>query len=164
MNFDTSPEFGKFLLIVFVLGFIGISPTIIISLYFFILFLKYIGIPRINSLVYYSLIIIMFPIVIVYRIIYRILDYKEPSQEHKDYCAKRDLCRNMPRLRKEVGKLSNFRRFVRKILRRGRIKRYHIIHNNIIELSVPNLTGLFAILVIGLVSISFIVFIIIRNI
>ena len=181
MNFDMSPKIGKFLLIVFVLRFCFFIPVIVPVLVVVGIFLfKYFGIPIIKVLAFVALCIIIIPVLIIYKISYKrsmrkygiepftmpfyISGYKQARKEHKEYCAKIDRKIKMARLREEVGRLSKFRCFVRKILRRVRIERYRIIHNNIIELSVPNLTGLFAILVIGVVSISFIAFILIRNI
>lgn len=174
--FDVSPRFGFLLLSFFLLACIGIHPAAVICV---------IGDVYVGWFVLkFSFFILMITIALIIGIVYRIKDkrsmrkygiesfklpnyivgYEKAREEHKEYCAKIDRKKKIARLRKEVGKLSKFRRFIRKILRRGRIKRYHIIHNNIIELSVPNLTGLFAILVIGVVSISFIAFILIRNI
>ena len=181
MNFDMPPKIGGFLLLIFVLRFCFFIPVIVPVLVVIGIFLfKHFGIPIIKVLAFVTFGIIMIPVFIIYKISYKrsmrkygiepftmpfyISGYKQARKEHKEYCVKIDRKIKMARLREEVGKLSKFRRFVRKILRRVRIERYRIIHNNIIELSVPNLTGLFAILVIGFVSISFIAFIIIRNI
>lgn len=174
--FDVSPRFGFLLLSFFLLACIGIHPAAVICVIGYI----YVGWFVLKCLFFILMVMICFIINIVYRIKDKrsmrkygiesfklpnyIVGYEKAREEYKEYCAKIDRKEKMARLREEVGKLSNFRRFVRKILRRVRIEIYHITHNNIIELSVPNLTGLFAMSVIGFVSISFIVFILIRNI
>ena len=169
--FDVSPRFGFLLLSFFLLACIGIHPAAVICVIGYV----YVG----WFVLKFSFFILMITIALIINMVYCIKDkismrkygiesfklpnyivgYEKAREEHKEYCAKIDRKKKIARLREEVGNLSDFRLSVRKVLRPIRIK------FNRIKLSLANyFTGAFAMLIVACVVISYVAFIIIRNI